>query len=86
MICAAAAACHPGEVVPEGGERDELRQRGEEVGTWPVRHGVESHLYETLLEVRVLVVRPFRKVRRDRRRCSLVLLPSRADMWAQGHF
>ncbi|BAF14254.1 Os04g0269900 [Oryza sativa Japonica Group] len=62
MICAAAAACHPGEVVPEGGERDELRQRGEEVGTWPVRHGVESHLYETLLEVRVLVVRPFRKV------------------------
>uniref|UniRef100_A0A0D9ZI90 Uncharacterized protein n=1 Tax=Oryza glumipatula TaxID=40148 RepID=A0A0D9ZI90_9ORYZ len=91
MICAAAAACRRGEVVPEGGERDELRQRGEEVGAWPVRHGVESHLYETLLEVRVLVVRPFRKVRRDHCRCSLVLLPgregnSRADMWAQGHF
>uniref|UniRef100_A0A0D3FTK0 Uncharacterized protein n=1 Tax=Oryza barthii TaxID=65489 RepID=A0A0D3FTK0_9ORYZ len=51
MICAAAAACRPGEVVPEGGERDELRQHGEEVGAWPVRHGVESHLYETLLEV-----------------------------------
>jgi hypothetical protein len=39
-----------------------------------------------LLEVRVLIVRHFRKVRRDRHRCSLVLLPSRADMWAQGHF
>uniref|UniRef100_A0A0E0GYB0 Uncharacterized protein n=1 Tax=Oryza nivara TaxID=4536 RepID=A0A0E0GYB0_ORYNI len=62
MICAAAAACRPGEVVPKGGERDELRQRGEEVGAWPVRHGVESHLYETLLEVRVLIVRHFRKV------------------------
>jgi hypothetical protein len=52
-------------------KRDELWQRGEEVGSWPVRHRVEAHLDQLLLQVGVpeildLVVRPAGEVLRDR--------------------
>jgi hypothetical protein len=51
----------------EVGKRDELWQRSEEVGSWSVCHGVEAHLDQLLLEVRVpevldLVVGPPREV------------------------
>jgi hypothetical protein len=37
----------------EVGKRDELWQRGEEVGSWSVRHRVEAHLDQLLLQVGV---------------------------------
>lgn len=54
----------------EVGQRDELRQRSKEVGPWPVRHGVEAHLDQLLLQVCVpeildLVVGPSRQVLRN---------------------
>jgi hypothetical protein len=47
----------------EVGKRDELWQRGEEVGSWSVCHRVEAHLDQLLLQVCVpevldLIVRP----------------------------
>jgi hypothetical protein len=47
-----------------------LRQRSKEVGPWPVRHGVEAHLDQLLLQVCVpeildLVVGPSRQVLRN---------------------
>jgi hypothetical protein len=55
----------------EVGKRDELWQRGEEVGSWSVRHRVEPHLDQLLLQVGIpeildLVVRPAGEVLRDR--------------------
>ena len=54
----------------EVGQRNELRQRSKEVCSWPVRHRVEAHLDQLLLQVSVpeildLVVGPPREVLRD---------------------